>query len=332
VSPDELRSARLLFAEELGVGVTDASLGDRSVRRALRRPLARLPRPPLLDAVALRAGLLGYERSCAARQALARLRLLGPAAPGQPRVLVRVDEFPHARVLDDPRRFGEDAFARFHAIMARHRVPYLLAVTPRVSRRYLEPFEHGGRSLDEGERRMLAALAARGTELALHHLTHRTRDPRPRRRSAVAGLSRASLGAELDAGIAALGELGVRPRVYVPPFNRFDRGHFEVLAERFDVICAGPETVAQHGFAPTPVWRGSAVLLSSYAPLYGSAAVVRPALERLAAAAARVWAPLTLHWGWESDAGFAELERLAELLGQLAVPWSEFLTAVDASR
>ena len=32
-------------------------------------------------------------------------------------MLLRVDEFPHARVLDEP-RYGLDAFERFHAVLA----------------------------------------------------------------------------------------------------------------------------------------------------------------------------------------------------------------------
>src|SRR5436190_446302 len=37
---------------------------------------------------------------------------------GRSKVLVRVDEFPHYRALDDPSRYGTEQFERFHAILA----------------------------------------------------------------------------------------------------------------------------------------------------------------------------------------------------------------------
>jgi hypothetical protein len=39
-----------------------------------------------------------------------------------------------------------------------------------------------------------------------------------------------------------------------------------------------------------------------------------------------------LHWGWEADAGWGELERLASVLSPHAAAWRDFLGAVGRSR
>ena len=38
-----------------------------------------------------------------------------------------------------------------------------------------------------------------------------------------------------------------------------------------------------------------------------------------------LWAPITLHWGWELDDDFAGLVRLCDRLAGLANDWSRFL-------
>ena len=50
-------------------------------------------------------------------------------------------------------------------------------------------------------------------------------------------------------------------RVFVPPFNRFDAAQYPVLAERFEIVCGGPESVALMGFHGGPLWRDGAVML-----------------------------------------------------------------------
>jgi hypothetical protein len=133
----------------------------------------------------------------------------------------------------------------------------------------------------------------------------------------------------------ALGELepsGIRPRVFVPPYNRFDARQYPVLAREFDVVCGGPETVGLLGFQRTPVWRGEAVYLPSYHPLYGHAGEVLEGASRLIEARAALWVPIVLHWGWEADEGFSQLRRLLAAIAPYAARWDDFLAEVDASR
>jgi hypothetical protein len=104
------------------------------------------------------------------------------------------------------------------------------------------------------------------------------------------------------------------------------------LAKRFEVVCGGPESVRLLGWQPTPVWQGEAVYLPSYAPLYGTSAEAAAGIERLLTQEAALWAPVTLHWGWELEDDFASLRRLCRLLQGIAADWSEFLAAVAATR
>jgi predicted deacetylase len=326
MSADELKSARLLFAPELADGrIEEAQLAHTDVDRAVRsRPVPAHWRRAL-ERLLIRRGLVSYERDCVERFAEARRAVLGEDAAGPPRVLVRVDEFPHARAFDEPERYGRANFERFHSILHNAGVPYLLAVTPFLSHDYLDPEARGGRGIDESELALLRRLADEGVSFALHGWDHRTRYASPRRRSELGGLPVPELVERLERARSELSDGGIDTPVLVPPFNRFDAKQYPALAERFAVVCGGPETVPLLGYHRTPLWRQGAVYLPAYAPFYERASAVRPALERLAATRPGVWLPVVLHWGWEADDGWEPLERLAELLAPLAVGWDEFI-------
>jgi hypothetical protein len=330
---EERRSAQLLFGPELAAGELERSvLGVRAVNRAVRsRPIP--PRPlRMAQQVARRLGWLDYERAVVDPLDAARRAVLGEAARRPPRFLVRVDEFPHYLAWDDPKRYGTDGYRRFHSIMAAAGVPYLAAMPARVSRAPLDPTERRWRPFDESERTLLAELLASGSvAFALHGRDHRTRFDSPRERSELCGLGASQTATLLDEALAELAELGVVPEVFVPPFNRFDAGQYGELARRFAVVCGGPESIGLLGFHRSPLWLGEAVYLPSYFPLYGSAAEVRPAARALIERGAGLWMPIALHWGWEADDGWSELEALAELIAPYAAHWEDFLVAVRAS-
>jgi hypothetical protein len=321
---DELRSARLLLG--------DAGIGEEErVRAAVRS--RRFPPAPLRFAARVRRKLGGleYEPAVAAPMQAARRAVLGDDALAPPRFLVRVDEFPHYQAWDDPGRYGTERYARFHEIMAGAGVPYLIAVLARVSRAPLDPNETAWRDLDEGERAMLDRLGGEGVTFALHGLDHRTRFESPRRHSELCGLDAPATERLIDTALARLELLGIAPEVFVTPYNRFDAGQYPLLASRFRVVCGGPESVGLVGFQRTPLWRGQAVYLPSYQPLYGHAREVLPAARRLIDAQVGLWAPIVLHWGWEADEDWQALERLAEQLSGYAADWQDFLAAVGAS-
>ncbi len=306
----------------------------------LRSPLVRSavrsrscpPRPVrVLHQVQRKLGRLDYERAVVDPLDAARHAVLGPAAPAPPRFLVRVDEFPHYLAWDDPERYGSERYRRFHALMAGAGVPYMVAVLPRVSHAALDPRESRWRSLENDERSLLRELPADRVTFGLHGLDHRTRHASPRRHSELCGLGVAATETLIDDCLDELAPLGISPQVFVPPYNRFDAEQYDVLARRFAVVCGGPESLGLLGFQRTPVWRGEAVYLPSYQPLYGHAREILPAARRLIERRAGLWAPIVLHWGWEADEDWQALERLLEAIAPYAADWEDFLAAVRAS-
>jgi len=271
------------------------------------------------------------ERALADRQLASRTAglLTGTAAP---RLLVRVDEFPHAQVWDEPERFGTSRFERFHEIMAGTGVPYLIAVLPRVSRAPLSPTGADSRPLQDAEVAVLRRLAGERVSFALHGRDHRTRFASPRHHSELCGLDRVQTERLIDEALAELAGHGIRPDVFVPPFNRFDARQLEWLADRFEVVCGGPESIGLMGFQRTPQRRGDVMYLPSYAPYYGQATELLKALPRAIERAGGRWVPIVLHWGWEAEAGWSDLERLAGLIAPHAAPWEDFLAVVERNR
>ena len=302
------------------------------MRSALRSD--RVPSAPVRFAqrVQRKLGRLEYEQAVAEPLIAARNAALGDGAAANPRFLVRVDEFPHYMAWDQPERYGTERYLRFHELMRDAGVPYLVAVLPRVSADSLDPQGTRWRELQADERELLARMPAEGVSYGLHGLDHRTRDASPRRHSELCGLSLPETEQLIDTGLAELEPSGVHPRVFVPPYNRFDAAQYELLARRFDVVCGGPESVGLLGFQRSPVWRGEAVYLPSYHPLYGHAREVIDGARSLIERRAGLWAPIVLHWGWEADEDWTALQRLLELIAPCTAHWDEFLAEVDASR
>lgn len=284
----------------------------------------------LFQALALKRGWLSWDAHVESQVKALRAEL-GAEAGGPPRALLRVDELPHARAFDSGGSFGTDAYRRFHAVLAEAGMPYLLAITPRVSRDYLDPTVAEWRPLEDAEIELMRKLASEGVVFALHGLDHRTRQRSPRRHSELCGLDRAATEERIDLARRTFVELGLETPVFVAPFNRFDASQYDVLARRFEVVCGGPESVRLLGFAP-PGRRGEAFYLPSYPPLYGKAGQVAAGLERLAEHGAAIWAPATLHWGWELEDDFTGLRALCQTLAGMAGGWRELLIAVESSR
>lgn len=331
---DSARTARLLFDAELSSGaLADDALVAGPLPSAVRA--RRVPARParLIEEVARKLGRLDHERAVSAPLVASRRAVLGDRAAAPPRFLVRVDEFPHFQAWDEPQRFSSRGYERFHAIMHGAGVPYLVAVLPRVSHAPLDPVATGARPLNERELALLGLLREDGVAFALHGRDHRTRFSSPRRRSELCGLSPAATAELLDQALADLARSAdLRPDVFVAPYNRFDAAQWPVLADRFAIVGGGPESIRHVGFQRPPQWRGDVVYLPAYAPLYGRARDVLPAAERAIALQTGLWTPIVLHWGWESEAGWRELERLVSVIAPHAVRWEEFRTAVERSR
>jgi Uncharacterized protein conserved in bacteria (DUF2334) len=280
--------------------------------------------------IAMKLGRLRWEERWLEPLMRARDAALGEAAAGPPRFLVRVDEFPYYTSFDRPQDL--DMSRRFHDVMAAAGVPHLMSVLPQLTHAPLDPDARGGRPLGEEEIAVLAQMRADGVTFAQHGTTHRTRRRSPRRRSELAGLDPPAAEALLEEGRRRLLAAGVgETRVFVAPFNRFEATQYGLLADRFDVVCGGPESVALIGFHGGPLWRGDAVYLPCYHPLYADARTILPAAERLIDVCPGTWIPIVLHTSWEQPDGFRALERLARRIAPYAVSWERLLAEVDRS-
>jgi len=333
LTQDAIRSARLSFSSELLNGtITEAELAartdvisafcSRSVPRAKVRIAQRL---------AMKAGLLDFDSSFLSSVLGARRAMLGAQAEAPPRFLIRVDEFPIAGALDAPDR-GLPACKAFHETLAAEGVPYLMAIVPQHPHRYLDPAATGGRALGAEDCAFIEQMRHQGVTFAQHGTTHRTRHASPRRRSELSGLRPEELEAVIADGRDRLAQVGVFPRVLIPPFNRFDPTQFSELARYFDVIGGGPESVPLIGLHGSPQWRGDAVYLPCYSPYYACAAELSPVIDRVIALAPGTWIPLVLHVAWEINDRYRSLAAFARKVAPYAAAWQDFLQAVDTSR
>lgn len=291
------------------------------------------PRPlRVAEQVRYKFGRLDFESGVMRPLLAARRAALGARCASEPRFLIRVDEFPHYLAWDQPERYGTQAFARFHEIMADAGVPYLVAVLPRISRRPRTPSPSGSRPLADDEVAMLERIAREGVTFALHGRDHRSRFTSPHHRSELGGLSPAETEDLLERALGELATHRFRPDVFVPPFNRFDAEQFATLARRFRIVCGGPESIGTMGFQPSPQWRGQAVYLPSYRPFYDTATEVLAAAQRAIDRAVGLWLPVVFHWGWEMDDDWQGLRRFVRAMAPYVASWEDFQAAAARSR
>jgi hypothetical protein len=332
MTADETRTAALLFAAELAGGRLSWEEIERpEVLRAVAGRPTLAPRGRYLERFLMKRGGCDPVRRWLQPFLDARVSVLGDRALGSPRFLIRVDEFPHYRAWDEPERYGSAAFRRFHEIMRAKGIPYILAVIPRVSRRPLDPNEQREREPTDEELDILGKLRRDGVAFAAHGWSHRSRRANPRRRSELSGLNSDALDALLNRIQAELRKAEIATSVFIPPFNRFDAWQYQALARRFEIVCGGPETVVSLGFRPGPSGLAGSVYLPSYPPLYGRAETIRYVVRQLIGLRAALWVPLVLHWGWEADEGWDQLEELAAEVAPFASSWAEFIDAVGWS-
>jgi hypothetical protein len=329
---DTFRTARLLLDPELVSGRLEGREATApAVLAAVTARPQRLRRGRLTGALGMKFGWVDGIAASLGPTLAVRHAALGGDARGAPRFVVRVDEFPSAGSSHSPDQYGLDTFRRFHQVLRREGIPYLLAVVSELAFDYLQPRRVGTRELADDEIAVLHEISTEGVVFAQHGTTHRTRYGKPHRHSELSGLAPDELATLLDEGNRKLAHVGIHPRVLAPPFNRFDRANWRVLAERFSVITGGPESVRIVGLRPGLSWQQGAVYMPSYPPLYGRASSMVPAVERLIDCRPGTWVSIVLHLSWEADDRFRGMEKLAALIGPHAASWLEILAAVDRS-
>ena len=253
--------------------------------------------------------LRGYWQSTGSCTHRALLDRIEPVPAGRrPRFLVRVDDYPR---WDR----GVEGFREFHSILAGAGIRYLLGVIPRPS---LDPdaAEADQRELTEEESDLLREIRS-DIDVAVHGWSHQ-RQPGSVA-SEIVGVAAEDLRRRAVESLRLLGGLGFEPRGYIPPYNAIDRPGLEALAHEFEAIFGGPESVRWLGCVPGPCRLGEAWYLPSYPPAYGRALQIERFVRASLNRALPLLIPITLHWAWEEEDGFAAVRSLASALSGATV-------------
>jgi hypothetical protein len=232
-----------------------------------------------------------------------------------PKVVVRVDDYPHWTVSTN--RFWE-----FHSALAVHGVRYLLGATPFLVTEPLSPGWDQPRPLDEQEWTLLAGAVARGElEVGLHGATHHTGVGKVA--SEFDWLSSEEAERTITRAWEWLVARGVTPVAFVPPFNRFPARLWTVLPSDCPILCLGPESLRDVPLLWSPAAYRNRTVVYSLRPFYGRASAILDRLQRgrwLEIEGTVI--PITLHWTWELSDGFEAVSNLARYVAGFAVHWS----------
>jgi hypothetical protein len=229
--------------------------------------------------------------------------------------IVRVDDFPHWRHSDLQ-------FLNFHRVLARYQIPYLLGVTPFLSKSPLDVSCSDFGRLDPNECQILKRLLRESVTIALHGFTHQTRNKWLK--SELHHITPPDLIMWLDRSLKELQEAcSSNVRIFIPPYNAITSSQADIVAQYLPVICGGPESVFWMGFHMCPSYTGKAVYVPSYPPFYGLARDVANAIKRLALPNySCVIIPIVLHWAWEIKDNFVGLESLCRTISGQTLAWN----------
>ena len=245
-----------------------------------------------------------------------RIRRLAATALGVTRgsekckFLLRIDDFPSPFV-------ASDEFLRFHEMAAEYGLPYLLAVTPFFGM-------DGGRTLSEREIHILHTCSSEGVELALHGFSHRSRYRNYA--SELLSMPAGRLREELDRAEAYLRSQELTTIGFVAPYNGYDPLTVAVLAERYPLLCGGPESVAALGYRAGPSFLMGSMYVPSYRDAYDIDLRQIGRFHRLIEEADGLIVPVTLHWANEVRGGFRAFRALCARLSGRTLRWSDFLS------
>ena len=196
-------------------------------------------------------------------------------------------------------------------ILKDYQIHYCLGVTPYLADDPFRPTSSFCNRMTGYVADIIEKIASR-TDIALHGLTHRTRDYE--NRSEFNGMVPDEVEQAIIQGIEALDELKISPLAFIPPFNSITISALPVLSNYFEVLCGGPESVVNLGFRPSPSRLCGMIYLPSYPPVYGLASEMQNFVNYLMQISLPTVVPLTLHWAWEEKDDFRGLRSLCAVI------------------
>lgn len=236
---------------------------------------------------------------------------LGPKTQNPPcRFLLRIDDFPAESA-------GSEKFLEAHQLFTEHHIPYLLAITPFMTR----PKDSG--FLTPQEIQILKKACSEGAQPALHGFTHEKHSSRPC--SELAGMPLAEFKIWLTKAKGILAQHGIHCAAFVAPFNSYDLFIVPELLKHFSVICGGPESVHSLGYHTGPSFLGDCLYLPSYRGAYDIGSRDLPGLRELELKAAGLIIPITIHWRNGLKDGFGSFRQIARYLQGKVIGWDAYL-------
>lgn len=214
----------------------------------------------------------------------------------QPGFLIRVDDFPHWKI-------PLEKFQKFHSIMKKVNIKYLLAVSPEL--------------LAEAEKFYLKELIADGVEIGMHGFAHEKNEVL---------INADKLGLKIESSLKIFRDINIVPKIFIPPHNTVSKNNLRKLSEYFNVVTGGEETIRFLGY-----WWGIPELenityIPSYPPLYEKAQnIYNYILDKKLNEKKVQHLPITLHWSWELEDNFEGLRKLIQLIKNNTISWQEFL-------
>lgn len=241
-------------------------------------------------------------------------QMLNVTSRGEIKFLLRVDDFPRADI-------PSDNFYRFYEILQQHTVPFLLGVTPFISKEPTNPHGQEYRRLTEKELHFLENTRNGIIEIALHGFSHQVIDSQ--NKSELVGLSTEELKKKILSAMDELSRFNIR--FFIPAFNTLDINNFRILAEHFTGICSGREALPYLNFRITPSYFFNILYIPSYEPVYGYSFEISNYVDQLLLHTENIVVPLTLHWSWEVDNEFRNVELLAKKIKDKTIAWNQFI-------
>ncbi len=232
---------------------------------------------------------------------------------GEVKFLVRIDDFPRA---DLP----TEKFFKFYEILQRYQIPFLLGVTPFISKEPMNYKNQEYRRLTENEFDFLEEATKEIVEVALHGFHHKK--IRKNVKSELIGMTQKELEEKIEISLKELSNFEIK--TFIPPFNTIDENGFRIVSKYFICISAGREAIPYLGFRLTPSYLYSTLYIPSYEPAYGYASEISKFIDELLKVEDNIIVVLTIHWGWELKDNFEHVEVLAKKIKNKVIKWKDF--------
>lgn len=229
------------------------------------------------------------------------------------KILIRVDDFPHWK-------HSLEKFKKFHHLMYKYKIMYLLGVIPQPSLDPLKTKNMKTRNLTDEEKNYIKNLKDEGVEIGMHGFSHQNYHSRIK--SELIGRKQEDLKYEIERGLSIFKNIEIEPRIFIPPYNTLNLNTIKLLSKYFKLITGGEESIRFIGYYWGLVNFKNIFYLPSYPPLYEKSESICNFIENKGFKTSFLL-PVTLHWSWELEDNFKGLEKLLSRIKATIITWDK---------